>query len=127
LKFHVLIDDVDDSTSKQYIHSTVTRCSFFNFILLCAHVHTKLHLIQLEARRAARAVLASRRDTARNFGNAGEVDNLLNTAKLRKVERIAVMKLAAGQGGKAADVHAAGIDDTELVRFICDYSSKQLL
>jgi AAA lid domain len=69
--------------------------------------------IQLEARRAAIAVLAARRDTARNFGNAGEVNNLLNTAKTRQAERkAAVIKQAAS----AADAHAARMDN-ELVSF----------
>jgi AAA lid domain len=78
-----------------------------------AHLHATLLPIQLEARRAAIAVLAARRDTARNFGNAGEVDNLLNTAKTRQAERkAAVIKQTAG----AADTHTARMDN-ELVRF----------
>jgi AAA lid domain len=40
--------------------------------------------VQPEACIAAISVLAHRRDTAANFGNAGEVDNLLREAKGRK-------------------------------------------
>jgi AAA lid domain len=58
-------------------------------------------------------VLAARRDTARNFGNAGEVDNLLNTAKTRQAERKAAV---IEQAASAADAHTARVDN-ELVRF----------
>jgi AAA lid domain len=54
---------------------------------------------------AAVKVLAHRRDTAANFGNGGEVDNLLREAKSRK------------EGRRTTDTAAARMD-TELVRLL---------
>jgi AAA lid domain len=51
---------------------------------------------------AAVKVLAHRRDTAANFGNGGEVDNLLREAQSRK------------EGRRTSDTAAARMD-TELV------------
>ncbi|KAG5175822.1 P-loop containing nucleoside triphosphate hydrolase protein, partial [Tribonema minus] len=45
------------------------------------------HMHIMEARLAALAVLARRRDVATHFGNGGEVDNLLREAKVRKEGR----------------------------------------
>ncbi|KAG5192046.1 P-loop containing nucleoside triphosphate hydrolase protein [Tribonema minus] len=63
----------------------------------------KEHLTaKVEARLAAVAVLARRRDVATHFGNGGEVDNLLREAKVRKE-------------GRRRDDSAAARMDTELV------------
>jgi AAA lid domain len=51
---------------------------------------------------SSQKVLAHRRDTAANFGNGGEVDNLLREAKSRK------------EGRRTSDTAAARMD-TELV------------
>jgi AAA lid domain len=69
--------------------------------------------VQPEACIAAISVLAHRRDTAANFGNGGEVDNLLREAKGRKEQR-------------RTDNSAAARMDNELVSHITAASCSTL-
>jgi len=80
--------------------------------LFCKSITT-----QTKARLAAIAVLSSRRDTAANFGNAGEVKNLLDQAIIRKEGRRSAAIRDARDSQHATKLRL----DNELVRHQIDH------